>query len=484
MKELDEFLITLCLEGDKNAFGSLVSKYQNSVYSLCYHIVGNFADAQDLAQDVFVKAYVDLAKIREPSKFASWIYRIAVNICKMWIRAQKAINIIPLENVINIQTKPDDDSSPENHAEANELNNSIRQALSILSENNRTVILLHYIGGLSCDEIAHSLSLSRSAVKNRLLRARKQLKKELIPMMESSFGKHEVDKDFTEKVLQSVVNHEGPGFFQVDTKSGKIWWLKSQDEKGLYIGQPENAINGKPGTYVPYENKSGAGLFILETTTGKVWWTNGEEYQNPGKPDTEAGEIGTYVPYSNDIGAGFRIVHTKTEDAWWTNGSDWGKAGKLGRDQRMLSNAEKEQKKELLMRCEKLLNERKHKEAIDLLQELYDKYSSDWLYAIYSLGGIGRCYGALNQNDKSIEYMEMSVYQYPDIIGFSLVAYFYLGLAYVKSGNKEKSLKAFEKSIQLCQAEKRDSEAFPHKEAKKAIDDLKSGMVHFPYEFG
>jgi RNA polymerase sigma-70 factor (ECF subfamily) len=473
MKESDEFLIALCLEGNKDAFGSLVGKYQNSVYSLCYHIVGNFADAQDLAQDVFVKAYIDLAKIREPSKFASWLYRIAVNICKMWIRAQKAINIIPLENVINIQTKPDDDSSPENHAEANELNNSIRQALSILSENHRTVILLHYIGGLSCDEIAYSLSLSRSAVKNRLL-ARKQLKRELIPMMESNFGKHEVDKDFTKKVIQSVVDDEGSRFFQVDTKSGKIWWLKSENEKGVYIGQPEKAIEGKPGTYVPYENRFGAGFFILETTTGKVWWTNGEEYRDLGKPDTKAEEIGTYMPYSNDLGGGFRIVHTKTEDAWWTNGDYWGNAGKLGKDQLILSDAEKEQKKELLMRCDKLLNEKKHEEAIGLLQELYDKYSSDWFYVEYALGGMGRCYNVLEQYNKAIECFEKLVSQHSDVIGFTLSDYYHLGLVYAKSGDKEKALEAFEKSIQLCQAEKRDSGAFPYKEAVKAIDDIKS----------
>jgi len=83
-------------------------------------------------------------------------------------------------------------------------------------------------------------------------------------MMESSFCRHEVGKGFTENVLQRVSNHAGAGFFQMDTKSGRIWWLKSENEKGIYIGQPEKAAEGKTGTYVPYENKSGAGLFILE----------------------------------------------------------------------------------------------------------------------------------------------------------------------------------------------------------------------------
>jgi len=325
MKESDDLLIKLCLEGNKDAFGSLVGKYQNPVYSLCYHIVGNFADAEDLAQDIFVKAYLDLAKIREPSKFAGWLYRITVNICKMWIRAKKAISVIPLDNIAPIQCKVSDDRSPDSLVEIKELKGSIRKALEILSETDRNVMLLYYIAGLKCNEIAYSLDLSLPAVKNRLLRARKQLKKELIPMMESDFGRHKADKSFTENVLQRVSNHEGAGFFQVDTKSGKIWWLKSEDEKGVYIGQPEGVIEGKSGTYVPHENKSGAGLFVLETTSGKVWWTNGEQYENPGQPETETGKVGTYVPYDNDLGAGFRIVNTKTEDAWWTNGTDWAK---------------------------------------------------------------------------------------------------------------------------------------------------------------
>jgi len=469
MKESDDLLIKLCLEGNKDAFGFLVKKYQNTVYSLCYHIIGNFADAEDLAQDIFVKAYLDLAKIREPSKFAGWLYRIAVNICRMWLRAKKAVSVIPLESVIQLQNQ--DDTSPDKLVETEETNTSIRKALEVLSEIDRTVVLLYYIVGLKCDEIAYSLSLSLPAVKNRLLRARRQLKKELIPMMESSLGRHAVDNSFTENVLQSVVNHAGAGFFQVDTKSGKIWWLRSEDEKGVYIGQPEGTIEGKPGTYVPHENKSGAGLFVLETTSGKIWWTNGEQYENPGKPETEAGKVGTYVPYDNDLGAGFRIVNTKTEDAWWTNGTDWGKAGKVGKDQLALNNAEREQKKALLLECDKLLNEKKHKGAIELLQELYDKYSSDWLYAEYALGGMGRCYWKLGQYEKAIECFEKSINEHQYLIGFTLTTYFYLGSAYADVGNKEKAIEALEKSMELSRKEGRDQK---FEEAKKKMEELKT----------
>lgn len=120
------------------------------------------------------------------------------------------------------------------------------------------------------------------------------------------------------------------------------------------------------------------------------------------------------------------------------------------------------------------LPKKNHKEAIELLKVLYGKYASDSFYNIYSLGGIGRCYYALGKYDKAIEYFEKILGQHSDVIGFSLVVYYYyLGLAYAKLGFKEKALEAFEKSIQLCRKERRNQKAFPHKEAKKAIEDLK-----------
>ena len=71
MKSSDDAIVKRCLEGDIDAFGLLVDRYQNAVYGLCYHMVGNFADAQDLTQEAFVKAYMTLSRIEDPAKFAS-----------------------------------------------------------------------------------------------------------------------------------------------------------------------------------------------------------------------------------------------------------------------------------------------------------------------------------------------------------------------------------------------------------------------------
>jgi RNA polymerase sigma factor (sigma-70 family) len=204
MRLSDEAVIERCLEGDGNAFSQLVARYQNAVYGLCYHIVGNFADAQDLTQETFVKAYLDLPRMRDRSKFASWLYRITVNTCKMWLRDRKGADDLPLEAVVQAERDFADGESPQESAEAEELRLSITEAIASLSEKNRLAVTLYYIDGLSYDEIGDFLSLSTSAVKSRLHRARTQLKEELISMVEDNFDKHKLPEDFPEKVIQEV----------------------------------------------------------------------------------------------------------------------------------------------------------------------------------------------------------------------------------------------------------------------------------------
>ncbi len=204
MRLSDEAIIERCLEGDGNAFSQLVEKYQNAVYGLCYHIVGNFADAQDLTQETFVRAYLDLPRIRDRSKFASWLHRITANTCKMWLRDRKGADDLPLEAVDQAGREFADGGSPQDRAEAEELRLSITEAIASLSEKNRLAVTLYYIDGLSHEEIGDFLSLSTSAVKSRLHRARTQLKEELISMVEDNFDKHKLPEDFPEKVIQEV----------------------------------------------------------------------------------------------------------------------------------------------------------------------------------------------------------------------------------------------------------------------------------------
>ena len=204
MKLSDEIIIQQCLEGDGNAFSLLVERYQNAVYGLCYHMVGNFADAQDLTQETFVRAYLELAKVRDFSRFARWLHRITVNVCKMWLRDRKGADNIPLEAVPQTEESFADSNSPVKYAEAEELRLSITEAIASLSEKNRLAVTLDYNDGLSYGEIGDFLSVSPSAVKSRLHRARKELKEELITMVEDKFDEHKLPEDFPEKVIQEM----------------------------------------------------------------------------------------------------------------------------------------------------------------------------------------------------------------------------------------------------------------------------------------
>jgi|GEM_PF-127177 len=240
MRLSDEAIIERCLEGDGNAFSQLVARYQNAVYGLCYHIVGNFADAQDLTQETFVKAYLDLPRMRDRSKFASWLYRITVNTCKMWLRDRKGADDLPLEAVVQTETDFADGGSPQESAEAEELRLSITEAIASLSEKNRLAVTLYYIDGLSHDEIGDFLSLSTSAVKSRLHRARTQLKEELISMVEDNFDKHKLPEDFPEKVIQEV---EIKMVKMAEDQNAPIVILQNKSEEGellpIWIGMFE-----------------------------------------------------------------------------------------------------------------------------------------------------------------------------------------------------------------------------------------------------
>jgi RNA polymerase sigma-70 factor (ECF subfamily) len=202
VKRQDKELVRRALHGDKDAFGELVRKYQSAVYGLCFHLVGDFTDAQDLAQEAFLRAYLDLYQLREPSKFAGWLYRLTENICKMWLRKRKP-ETVPLDMV-----NPDDlissSPSPQEEMEKEELKFIVRRAINSLSEKSRLVLTLYYIDGLSYKEIGDFLGVPVSTVKTRLHRARLKLKGRLMRMVEKTFEEHELPEDFTEKVLREV----------------------------------------------------------------------------------------------------------------------------------------------------------------------------------------------------------------------------------------------------------------------------------------
>ena len=207
----DVTLVQRCLTGDAEAFSMLVKKYESAVYGLCYHKVGNFADAQDLAQEAFVQAYIDLPQLRDTTKFSHWLYRVASNVCNTWLRKQRRkrqIQSVPLDDALEEYGDFIDEKAPSPHdtVEYKELRASVAQAISALSEKNRLAVTLYYIDGLSYEEIANFLDVPQTTVKGRLNKARKQLKEEFIRMVTSDLQEHPLPDDFAEKVVREALD--------------------------------------------------------------------------------------------------------------------------------------------------------------------------------------------------------------------------------------------------------------------------------------
>lgn len=179
----DMDLVRRSLRGERDAFEDLVRKYQDAVYGLAFHMIGDFTDAQDIAQQTFVTAYLKLPQLRDPGKFAQWLSKITVNECVSWLRRRQRISLLQERMRHSGRPVP----MPHQECEERELDAAVRKAMQSLSEKNRLAVTLYYIDGLSQREVASFLGVSTSAVENRISRARKQLKEEMTKMVEHTF---------------------------------------------------------------------------------------------------------------------------------------------------------------------------------------------------------------------------------------------------------------------------------------------------------
>lgn len=174
-----------------------MEEYRQNVHAFCYHRIGDFQDAQDLVQEIFLKVYLSLNQLRDPGKFSGWLYRIAINNCNLWLRKRKA-KTLSLEDPDKLQ---DTSLSIYEDYHKRELEIKIKEALSQLSENNRLVITLRYLGGRSYNEIADFLNLPLTTVKSRVHEGKKQLKKELINMVRKFLRKKRLSEEFIEQMI-------------------------------------------------------------------------------------------------------------------------------------------------------------------------------------------------------------------------------------------------------------------------------------------
>ena len=170
--------INRILQGDTQLYGEIISAYKSAVFSLCYRMVYQKQEAEDLSQEIFIKAYRNLDKYNPKMKFSTWILSISRNTCIDYLRKKRVENL-PLEEGIKTGEGP---LSAEEAYLYKEQKLEIEQAIGSLPEEYRLLIILYHQQGQSYKEIAEILNMPMSLVKNRLHRGRKMLKEKLRPI--------------------------------------------------------------------------------------------------------------------------------------------------------------------------------------------------------------------------------------------------------------------------------------------------------------
>lgn len=172
------------LKGDQSAFADIVSLYQHKLYQVCYRMLGNKQESEDIAQEAFVRAYTNLHTFDQKRKFSTWLYRIATNLCIDRIRKKKPDTYLDAEvtgtdGLTMYSQIATDDQLPEETIVQLELQERIQYEIGRLPDKYRSVIVLKYMEELSLQEISEILDMPLGTVKTRIHRGREALRKQL-----------------------------------------------------------------------------------------------------------------------------------------------------------------------------------------------------------------------------------------------------------------------------------------------------------------
>jgi len=175
----DNELISKVLSGDQQAYGSLVNRYQNYVFTLALRFTKNREDAEEVSQDIFIKAYRALADFRGASKFSTWLYTIVNTTCITFLR-KKRMEVHSLDNEKVFEVADSQDSGMRaNLVEQKSRISMVNNAIKMLSTDDAEVITLFYKGEQTLEEIAQILGIEANTAKVRLHRARTRLKEKM-----------------------------------------------------------------------------------------------------------------------------------------------------------------------------------------------------------------------------------------------------------------------------------------------------------------
>lgn len=187
--QTDTFYINAILEGDTNAYATLIDKYKNMVYSLSLKMLIQKEEAEEAAQDSFIKAYTNLSKFEGKSKFSTWLYKITYRNCLDRIKKNRNQHKLIDINEITVNFIKDAETVLDS-IEKEERKKLLKECLNKLDEEERTILWLYYFDEMSLKEIVSITSLSLSNVKVKLHRARKSLLKVVKNNVESEIISH------------------------------------------------------------------------------------------------------------------------------------------------------------------------------------------------------------------------------------------------------------------------------------------------------
>ena len=178
----DEDLVARSRGGDVDSFNQLILRWERPIYALAYRVIGREEDARDVCQDTFLRAFRALPGFKGEAKFSSWIYRIALNLCRDWIRRQRRTPVVQMPEdaeVVERMAVRDPVESIEDLVARKELSAVVAEAMAVLPEEQRTAIILKEYHGMTFQEIAELQGCPLSTVKTRVYQGLTVLRRNL-----------------------------------------------------------------------------------------------------------------------------------------------------------------------------------------------------------------------------------------------------------------------------------------------------------------
>lgn len=182
MTRTDEELVALSMGGDVESFNQLVLRWERPIYALAYRVIGREEEARDVVQETFLRAFRSIGSFRGQAKFSSWVYRIALNLCRDWMRRERRAPLLPTPegvDVIELAAEQGPVESLEDLVARRDLSRLVADAMTKLPEEQRTAIILKEYHGMTFQEIADLQGVPLSTVKTRLYQGLNVLRRHL-----------------------------------------------------------------------------------------------------------------------------------------------------------------------------------------------------------------------------------------------------------------------------------------------------------------